>query len=159
MIESISVLFSGLASAAKTAEVVQGLLRRRRGDTRVLLEEVKENLGLCWAVIEYGVDPMEVIPRLATVEYDRLLREGFNFNRLGRRKRIRGSKRLARSDLSPFIGKETADLVESIYDRVKELKRLYRVCRDNPRINWRRRIINLLKRMLLLVEHVRGREV
>jgi len=157
MVGSISALFSSLASATKTARAIEGLLRKKKGDARLLLEEVKQNLHLCWMVIEYGTDPMKVVPELATEEYDRLLAEGFDFNRICRRKRIRGDERLAESDLSSFIGKETADLIESIYDRVKELKRQYKVDPHNPKINWRRRIINLLKRMLLLMRHVRGR--
>lgn len=157
MIESIRVIFAGLASAADAAAAFQNLLRRRRGDTKVLLEEIKENMGLCWMVIEHGTDPLRVVPELATVEYDRLLRAGFDFNSINRRRReIQASEALEQSDLSSFVGKETADLIENTYDKVKELRRLYRVDRDNPEIDWRRRVINLLKRILLLMQHLRG---
>jgi hypothetical protein len=155
MIESIAAIFSGLSSAASTAEVFKKLLRGKKGDTRAFLEEVKENLGLCWMVVERDTDPMNIIRELATLEYDRLLRAGFNFNSLSRKK-IQGNPRLAESDLSSFIGKETDDLVENIYDKIKTLKLIYRVDEDNPRIRWRRRIVNVQKRMLLLMEHLRS---
>jgi hypothetical protein len=155
MIESISVIFSSLSSAASTAKVFTELLRGKRGNTRALLEELKENLGLCWLVIERDTDPMKIIPELATSEYDRLLRTDFDFNSL-KRKKIQGSQELAESDLSSFIGKETQELVENIYDKIKALKRIHRVAKDNSRILWRRRIINVNKRILLLMQHLRS---
>jgi hypothetical protein len=155
MIESIAAIFSGLSSAASTAEAFKKILRGKKGDTRAFLEEVKENLGLCWMVVERDTDPMNIIRELATLEYDRLLRAGFNFNSLSRKK-IQGNPRLAESDLSSFIGKETKDLVENIYDKIKTLKRIHRVDKGNPRIRWRRRIVNVHRRMLLLMEHLRS---
>ena len=155
MIESIAAIFSGLSSATSTARVFREILRGKKGDTRALLEEVKENLGLCWMVVERDTDPIKIIPELAHSEYDRLLRTGFNFDSL-QRKRIQASQRLAESDLSSFIDKQTKDLVENIYDKIKTLKRIYRVDKGNPRIRWRRRIVNVQKRMLLLMEHLRS---
>lgn len=155
MIESIPAIFSGLSSAASTAKEFRELLRGKKGDTRALLEEVKKNLSLCWMVVERDTELARIIPELTTLEYDRLLRAGFNFNSLSRKK-IQGSPRLAESDLSSFIGKETKDLVENIYDKIKTLKLIYRVDEDNPRIRWRRRIVNVHRRMLLLMEHLRS---
>jgi hypothetical protein len=160
MIESIAVIFSGLKSAAETAKAFRELLRWRRGEVRTLLEEVKANLDYCWMVIEEDVDPPEIVPELATSEYDRLLQKGFDFNRISRwrrrHKRIQASEELEASDLAPFIGKETADLVENIYDKIKELKRRHKLPKGSPKIQWRRRVINLHKRMLLLMQHLRG---
>jgi hypothetical protein len=155
MIESITAIFTGLSSAASTAEAFTRLLRGKKGDTQALLEEVKANLDLCWMVVERDTELARIIPELTTLEYDRLLRAGFNFNSLSRKK-IQGNPRLAESDLSSFIGKETKDLVENIYDKIKTLKLIYRVDEDNPRIRWRRRIVNVQKRMLLLMEHLRS---
>ncbi len=157
MIMSISIptLFSGISSAASAAKMLNELLQGKKGEKRILLEEIKENQALCWMVVENGTDPMEVVPELKTVEYDRILRTDFNFNSL-ERKKIRKSSDLEASDLSSFIGKETQDLVENIYDKIKGLKRVHRVDKDNPNIRWRRRIINLLKRILLLMQHLQS---
>ena len=81
----------------------------------------------------------QIIPELATAEYDRILKTEFNFNSI-KKKRIRASQELEQSDLSSFIGKETKDLVINIYDKIKDLKRDYRVDKHNSTILWRRRI-------------------
>ncbi len=153
MIETISVIFSTVSSAASTAKVFKELLRGKKGDKRALLEEIKDNVGLCWMVVEQDTDPMKIIPELTTSEYDRILRTEFDFNSV-KRNRVQASEKLAESDLTPFIGKETKDLIENIYDKIKDLRRIHRVDKDNPKINWRRRIINLHKRMLLLMQHL-----
>ena len=158
MLDTLSILFSGLTSGEETLKALNRFLRRRKGDSRAFLEEMKENIGLCWMVVELGTDPKQIVPELRTVEYDRLCKEGFDFNRLTRKNRriIRGGEALLKSDLKSFAGKDTASLVENLYDRIKALKRLYRVDLENPRIDWRRRVFNVLKRALLLMKHLKG---
>jgi hypothetical protein len=82
------------------------------------------------------------------------LKTNFDFNSL-KKQRISGDERIEKSDLASFLGKETASLVENIYDRIKELRRIYRVDKDNPKVRWRVRIINLQKRILLLLWHLK----
>ena len=159
MIESIPVLVKGLSTVAEIAEVFRKLLRWKRGGVKVLLEEIKGNLDLCWMVVNEDVDPLKIVPELDTSVYDRLLKEDFDFNTISRkrkrRRRIQDKGELAGSDLASFIGKSVEDLVENIYDKIKELKRRYRVDKRNPKIKWRRRVINLHKRILLLIQHLR----
>jgi hypothetical protein len=104
-------------------------------------------------VLELGTDPMKIIPELRTTEYDGILKTNFEFNSL-KRGRIQADQELLQSDLSSFVGKDTQDLIDNIYDKTKALKRAYRVDRDNPKILWRRRVLNLQKRMLLLMQHL-----
>jgi hypothetical protein len=47
--------------------------------------------------------------------------------------------------------------VEGIYDRIKEVQLIFQVDPVNRNIDWNRRIINLNKRILLLMTHLRGR--
>ena len=155
MLETIVKIFSALSTAARTAQVLVQILRGQRGDKRALLEEIKENLALCWMLLEHGTAPMKIVKNLTSKEYDRILKTDFNFNSLKSR-RIRGSKALRDSDLSSFIGKRTSDLIENVYHKIKQLKLYYRVDRYNPKINLRRRIYNLHKRMLLLIQHLRS---
>ena len=154
MIETIQTVFSTIATAASTLKTFRELLKGKKGDTRALLEELKENAGLCWLVMEMDTDPIKIISELRTEEYDRLLKTNFDFNSL-KKQRISVDERIGKSDLSSFLGKETAILVENIYDRIKELKRIYRVDRENPKVRWRVRIINLQKRILLLLWHLK----
>ncbi len=156
--ESLSILFSGLTSGQEALKALNKILKKRRGDSRALLEEMKENLGLCWMVVELETDPKQILPKLQTSVYDRLCAEGFDFNRMTSKKRrtIQGSDALLNTDLKSFAGKDTASLVENLYDRIKDLKRLYEVDPENPRIHWRQRVVNVLKRALLLMKHLKG---
>ena len=149
----IKTVLSSLPLAVDTIETIVELVQKRKGDERLLLEEMKENLRLCRLVVEQGTAPMKIVPRLSTLEYDRILGTPFNFNRLKKGK-IRSTKKLASSDLSSFIGKRTADLIVNIYDRVKDLKTTYDVDRYNASIQWYRRIVNLRRRILLLMWHL-----
>ncbi|HKJ08625.1 MAG TPA: hypothetical protein VKA76_06025 [Gammaproteobacteria bacterium] len=154
MLQSIRNLFDFASSGLKVTQELGTLLRRRRGDARLLLEEVKANQDLCRMVIEEGTDPMRVIPELRTNQYDALLGAGFDFDGLGPG-RIRSFPDLERSDLAGLVGKTGGALIEDIYDKTKELERRYRLDRNNPRTDWRRRVINLYKRIVLLVYHLR----
>ena len=157
VLETISSLFSTLGTAASTARAFSQLLQNRKGEARLLLEELKKNSTLTWLSVERAVEPRKVIPQFSTQAYDRLLEKNFNFNELSpRKKTLQGSDSLKDSDLASFIGKDVAKLVESIYDRIKELLIIFQVDPNNPRIDWNRRIINIHKRILLLMVHLRS---
>ena len=156
MLEDLSSLFAALSSAEKTAKVLKELLKGTKGDRRALLEELKENLTLCWLVVEQGTAPDKVIPAFKTSEYDRLNKTDFNFNSL-QKKKIRRSAQLEASELASLIGKKTADLIINIYDKIKTLKQAHDVDSTNTRIRWHLRILNLHRRMLLLIKHLQSR--
>jgi hypothetical protein len=103
------------------------------------------------------VEPARIIPQLATATYDRLLARNYNFNELSpKKKKLAGTAPLEGSDLASFIGKDVAVLVESIYDRIKEMQTIFQVDPSDERIDFNRRVINLHKRILLLMLHLRG---
>ncbi|HEY2982095.1 MAG TPA: hypothetical protein VGJ22_13005 [Anaerolineales bacterium] len=157
VLETISTLFSTLGTAADTTKAFKELLHNNRGEPRLLLEELKKNATLCWLVVEREVEPQTAVEKMSVAVYDRLLEKGFDFNRLSPGKhRIRRVARLEDSDLASFLGNDVARLVESIYDRIKEMQLVYQVDPDNERIDWNRRVLNLHKRILLLMSHLRG---
>jgi hypothetical protein len=157
VIETISTLFSTFGSAASTAKTFKELIGNNRGDARMLLEELKRNDTLCWLAADREVNVRKIIPQLSIKTYDRLLEKNFDLNKLSPGKKIvAGHPRLQDKDLSAFIGKDIAHLVESIYDRIKEMQLIYQIDPRNKRINWDRRIINLHKRILLLMAHLKG---
>ncbi len=157
VLQTISTLFSTLGNAASTAKTFRELLQTNRGEARLLLEELKKNSTLSWLVMEREVEPVKIIPELSTKAYDRLLEKNYNFNDLSpKKKKILGTASLEDSDLASFIGKDVAALVEGIYDRIKEMQLIFQVDPDNARIDWNRRVINLHKRILLLMFHLRG---
>lgn len=155
MLDSIRKIFDFASSGLAVSEELLTLVKASRGRKRVLFEELKANQDLCVMVLEEGTEPMKIIPELSTAQYDALSRGGFNFDSI-KRARIAGNLNLRQSDLGSFIGKSTSELIEDIYDKVKELERRHRLDKDNPRIDWRRRIINVYKRMVLLVDHLRA---
>lgn len=156
-LETISTLFASLGTAASTLKAFSELISSNRGEARILLEELKRNATLSWLGVEREVEPQKIIPQLSTKAYDRLIEKNFDFNHLSPRKKIiKGNARLEDSDLSSFIGKDVANLIEGIYDRIKEMQLIFEVDPANERIDWNRRILNLNKRILLLMSHLRG---
>ncbi len=155
---TLSTLFSTLGTATNTAKAFKELLANKKGEVRLLLEELKRNSTLSWLVVQRQVEPRKIIPQLSTKAYDRLLEENFNFNNLTSpaRRTVKGDVRFEDSDLASFIGRDVANLVEGIYDRIKEMQVIHQVDPRNKRIDWNRRVINLHKRILLLMFHLKG---
>lgn len=153
MLESFLPALQGLLTTARAMASFDALRKGRKGDVRALIEELKENTRLCFRVLNDGVDPGLVVPRFSTVEFDRLNRAGFNFNAL-KSSKIPSYAGIEKTDLASWPGKTTAELVENIYDKIKSLKSLHEFKPEDPTI--RRRIINVHKRLLLLLQHARG---
>lgn len=150
MLESILPALQGVVTSFKAMASFDAFLKGRKGDIRSLVEELKENSRLCFRVVDDDVKPELVIPRFSTAEYDRLNKAGFNFNAL-KREKIRAFPGLEATDLSSWPGKSTSDLVQNIYDKIKTLRSVNEFVPENPLL--RRRIINVHKRVLLLMRH------
>lgn len=153
MLETFLPALQGLVTTARAMASFDALRKGRKGDIRALIEELKENTRLCFRVLNDKVDPGRVVPRFSTVEFDRLNKAGFNFNALKSQK-IPSFVGIEKTDLASWPGKTTADLVENIYDKIKSLKSLHDFKPEDPAI--RRRIINIQKRLLLLLRHAKG---
>lgn len=151
MLASVSLLLSVVSSCAKAMLWFSDLHKQSRGNVRALVEELKENSRLCFRVIEDNVPPEAVIPRFSTVVFDRLNESGFDFNTV-KRSAIPDFEGLSGSDLAPWAGKPTKLLIASIYDKIKDLRSIHALNAKEPRL-WRRRIINIHKRLLLLLRH------
>jgi hypothetical protein len=78
---------------------------------------------------------------------------GFNFNTLKRGK-IAPFPSLAGTDLASWQGKTTEALVESIYDKLNDLKLRYPHVKRSEKYRWRVRVNNIRKRIWLLLRHV-----
>lgn len=152
MLENIPVILKALNTAAPALKAFTGWRSKTRGDARAEIEELKENSRYLWLVIEEDVLFDEVVEKLATSEYDRLLKEGFDFNAL-KRKEIGRYSSLDGTDLSTWQEKQTSDLVSNIYDKLKDLKTKYPHSKNSKKIRWAQRIKNTQKRILLLLRH------
>jgi len=153
MLENIPLALKSIASAASSLKAFTDWRSRTKGDVRALIEELKENARYCWLVLEQDVDPGEIIPRLSTSEYDRLSKSGFSFNAL-KRHNIARIDSLKGTDLSSWQGKSTEALIANIYDKIKDVKTLYPFIAEKKNIQWKTRIGNIQKRILLLLKHV-----
>ena len=96
-----------------------------------------------------------MVGKLAASEYKRLSREGYNFNKL-KRARIAHYPSLRGTDLSPWAGKDTEALIESIYDKLNELVIKYPHVGNSSKYRWNVRVNNIRKRIWLLLKHVGG---
>jgi len=130
-------------------------LKKAKGDSRAVIGELKDNLSYLNMVAEDGVDIGEVIDIISVSEYKRLGKEGFNFNTLKKGK-ITQLPSLEGTDLSSWNGKKTEDLVESIYEKINDLKIRYPFVKNNKKYRWSVRVHNIRKRIWLLLKHVRS---
>ena len=153
MLESILPALAGLITTAKAMTSFDAFRKGRKGDVRSLIEELKENSRLCFRVVNEGIDHKTVIPKFSTSEFDRLNKAGFNFNVLKSQK-IQAIPGIEKTDLASWPGKTTATLVENIYDKIKDVKSLHEFKHEGL-LN-RRRVINIHKRILLLLRHAKG---
>ena len=153
MLESILPALAGLLNTAKAMASFDAFRKGRKGDVRALIAELKENSRLCFRVVNEDVDQRLVIPKFATAEFDRLNKAGFDFGALKSQK-IAALPGLEKTDLAAWTGKSTSELVENIYDKIKDLKSLHEFKPDGPAN--RRRLINIHKRLLLLLHHARS---
>ena len=147
ILKSIATMYSGL-------NAFSDMRAKTRGNARSLVEELKENSRLCWLVIEEDVGVTKIIPQLSHAEFDRLNKAGFDFNAL-KRKKICKYPQIDKSDLASWSGKSTHDLIENIYDKIKDLKTTYKYSPHSEKHRWKARIINIQKRILLLVKHLK----
>lgn len=152
MFENIPYL-KALGSLSSTLKAFTDWRAKKVGDIRGLIEELKENSRFCWLVLEENIQIEEVIHKLSTSEFDRLNKAGFDFNSLKKEKiQIGGS--LGKTDLSSWKGKDTQALVFNIYDKIKDLKAQYPFTKNSKKIQWKKRVRNIQKRILLLLTHV-----
>ena len=95
----------------------------------------------------------DVIDKISLAEYKRLSREGYNFNKL-KKSKIAQYPSLQGTDLEKWQGKQTEQLIESIYDKLNELKIRYPHVANHKKYRWGVRVNNIRKRIWLLLKHV-----
>lgn len=134
---------------------IDAWLKKRKGDSRSVLIELKNNLIHLDMALEYSVDLYSILSDISMAEYERLSREGFNFNVIKRGK-IRKRKDIEGTDLRFWLGKSTSELIESIYDKINELKRMYPKLRNSSEFRPIVRARNIRKRIIFLFSHIRS---
>jgi hypothetical protein len=151
----IPAAVKSLASAGSALRELGSWRKQARGDARALIGELKDNMSYLEMVARDGVDLGDVVMKLSVSEYKRLSHAGYNFNAL-RRGRIAGHASLKGTELASWVGKETDDLVASIYDKINDIRIRYPHVSRGKKYRWTVRVHNIRKRIWLLLRHVRS---
>jgi len=153
MFNSLITFLGGVISAAKAMNWFADLQKKTKGEIRELVDELKENSRLCFRVVEDKAALEKVIPRFSTAAFDRLNKSGFDFDSV-KRSVLPAYSGIETTDLSSWPGKRTSELVETIYDKIKDIRSKQLLVPADP--YRRRRIINIHKRILLLLRHAKS---
>ncbi len=152
---SIPTVLKSLSTAGSAIKEIAAWRKSARGNSRALIDELKNNLTYLDLVAEDDISLEDVVDKLSITEYKRLSKEWASFNTLKSGK-IEKYASLEGSDLSQWGGKSTNDLVVSIYDKINQLIIRYPYVKNNKKYRWKVRVNNIRKRIWLLLRHVRG---
>ncbi|MCD6401955.1 MAG: hypothetical protein J7L73_08525 [Anaerolineales bacterium] len=150
---TIPTALKSLSSAGSAIKALVEWNKKAKGDARALISELKDIMTYLDMVSKDEVDLDVVIDKLSISEYKQLSQSGFDFNKL-KNSKIRKYPSLEGTELSNWVGKETEDLIESIYDKIKELKIRYSIVGESKNYRWNIRVNNIRKRIWLLLRHI-----
>ena len=150
---AIPTALKALSTGGSAMKSINSWWNKSKGDSRSLIGELKDNLSYLDMVASDGVPLGDVADKLSVVEYKRLSKEGFNFNKLKKSKIVKYPS-LQKTDLEKWGGKETEELVDSIYDKINEIKIRFPHVGYNKKYRWGVRVSNIRKRIWLLLKHV-----
>lgn len=150
---TIPVALKTISSGGSAMKSITSWWNKSKGDSRALIGELKDNLSYLDMVATDNVPLGDVADKLSVVEYKRLSKEGFNFNKL-KKPRIVRYQSLQGTDLERWGGKETEELVISIYDKINEVIIRFPHVGNSKKYRWGVRVNNIRKRIWLLLAHV-----
>jgi hypothetical protein len=151
----IAGFLSTVSNIAKAIQLIDDLIRSRRGHKRMLLIEMKQNLSTITLFTERGAPIDRVILALRTEKLKELLASNFNFNSIQKSKvtlETTGNVPF----YTPYIGWTTDKLFENIYLKITDLQAVVNIDPENPNIRKSVRLINILKLIKLLLVHIHG---
>ena len=152
MIEAVPVVLQAVASGAKAASAWQRWRTQSKGNAKRLIKELQSNLRFCTLVLDDGLDVGEAMHVLSTNEYDRLTGEDPELKSLRPRK-VRNLGIEDDKALAAWQGKSTVSLVDTIYDKIEDIKAFYPHPKSRKNRRWNIRVANIRNRILLLLEN------
>ncbi len=150
---TIPTVLKTLSASGSAAKSITVWWKQSKGDSRALIGELKDNLLYLDMVVTDGVPLDDVVDKLSVAEYKRLSKEGFNFNKL-KKSKVAKYPSLQGTDLAKLGGKETEELIVSIYDKINEISIKFPHLGYNKKYRWGVRASNIRKRIWLLLKHV-----
>lgn len=152
---SIPAVLKTISLAGSTVKEFIIWHKKEKGDARSLIGELKDNMSFLNMVAHNEIELGAVIEKISVLEYKRLSKNGFSFNKL-KGKKISNYPSLKGTSLSSYAGKETETLVLSIYEKINDLKIRYPLVSKRKNYRWNMRVNNIRKRIWLLLMHVRS---
>lgn len=150
---TIPAALKTLSAGNSAMKSITSWWNKSKGDSRALIGELKENLMYLDMVASDNVPLGDIAEKLSVVEYKRLSKEGYNFNKLKKSKIVKYPS-LQGTELERLGGKETEELVISIYDKISEIKIRFPYVGNSKKYRWGIRVSNIHKRIWLLLKHV-----
>ncbi len=150
---NIPSTLQSLSTAGSAIAELANWLNKSKGDSRKLITELKNNLTYLDMIVKDKLPLDELIEQISSKQYDLLNSQGFNFNKL-KDKNIANYPSLIGSDLASWQGKKTEDLIESIYDKIREIKLRYPHVKNSKSYRWYMRLNNIRKKIWLLLRHI-----
>ena len=150
---TIPTALKTLSAGGTATKSITSWWKKSKGDARSLIGELKDNLLYLDMVATDGVPLGDIVEKLSTIEYKRLSKEGYNFNKL-KKSKIYKYQSLKGTDLEKWGGKETEELIDSIYEKINEIKIRFPHVGNDKKYRWGVRVINIRKRIWLLLKHV-----
>ena len=151
----MNVKSTTIGEVSKVVKDLNAWPKKQSGNSRVLLSELKDNLIQINMILDHGIEISDVIEEISDNVYKQLQSEGFSFNSIKKSKIAKRSS-LKGTDLEAWGGKSTGELIDSIYDKINEFKKMHPILKGSSKFRPRVRIYNIRKRILLLLSHVRS---
>jgi hypothetical protein len=155
MIESIPIVLQVVATGAKAASAWQKLRTQSKGNAKKLILELQKNLRFCTLVLDDGLEVGEAMRNLSTEQYDRLAGEDPNLKSL-KPSKIRNLGIEDDKNLAAWQGKTTVSLVDSIYEKIEDIRAYYPHPKSRKTRRWNVRVANIRNRILLLLVNARA---
>jgi hypothetical protein len=149
-----SQAFSTILSAEKLAKSVDTVLKNSKGHKRAILRELQENVNLLFLAKNNQLPAKKVIEKLERKNYLAAADAGFNF-KLIKRSALKKETVKDVPQFKKYIGWSTERLLENIYLKVKQLQDMAALDPDQKTLNLQIRLENLLRLMLLLLQHMK----
>ena len=153
---SVPVILETLKGVGAAVQVLQDQLSSKKldiGKGRQVVSELKNNMSYLDLVADGEKDLAEILPKLSIRNYRKLRDEGYSFNNI-KKTRIKSYSHLKHSDLAYWAKRDTASLIESIYDKIEDLMIKYPLARASRKYRWNVRVNNIRKRIMLLTKHL-----
>ena len=155
MIETVPSILQSLLTSASLKKAWTAWRRRAKGNAKLLIGELENNLRFCNLVLDDGLEVGEALHVISSKQYERLAGEDPDLKSLYPRK-IRNFGIKDDTKLAAWQGRRTVDLVDNIYHKLEDIKVYYPNPKSRRNRRWSIRVRNIRNKILLLLKNARS---